>query len=477
MKAYASAFFLFAIFLFPQMYAQDYAKLLSEYKKPELLRYALTMDAALGGYLRYDKDADGDSGIIFRTYRTGTINGDISFDLSRYRNTPRIQSNDYIRLDVSGNYYESELKETGFDLYKSTRETYRYRNNLSAGHTIRYYPGDFVFYGAMPRGNYGSNHYESVNTSHYEVADDSREKSENYRSELSFVIPLEIGIGRIEEITDMRQAIFIVEALVDAGRVSRAPSEEEMRDFAELISELKNERFFDSRLRRIKELKVIDSFLKDNSLLAENDATYFSTLTDIWDFGREFIRSSGFRAGLVVSGGHRIEYYRNTNDYSRFSSRVNDSNIEAGIRFSWEIPVSLSWQHSFYSSFYFNRHSVNNKDEDPYSKNVTSLNGIDVNLSHTIGYYPNTRTNLILTYGGRYNVRKYTCANCDYLKPDSKQLSLNIHAGVYYYVSSQIGISGSYSYYHSQNGKDTDSSYLFKDTNHSFSVGMSYSIF
>jgi opacity protein-like surface antigen len=329
----------------------------------------------------------------------------------------------------------------------------------------------------MPRGNYGSNHYESVNTSHYEVADDSREKSENYRSELSFVIPLEIGIGRIEEITDMRQAIFIVEALVDAGRISRAPSEEEMRDFAELISELKNERFFDSRLRRIKELKVIDSFLKDNSLLAENDATYFSTLTDIWDFGREFIRSSGFRAGLVVSGGHRIEYYRNTNDYSRFSSRVNDSNIEAGIRFSWEIPVSLSWQHSFYSSFYFNRHSVNNKDEDPYSKNVTSLNGIDVNLSHTIGYYPNTRTNLILTYGGRYNVRKYTCANCDYLKPDSKQLSLNIHAGVYYYVSSQIGISGSYSYYHSQNGKDTDSSYLFKDTNHSFSVGMSYSIF
>ncbi|MBN2613365.1 MAG: hypothetical protein JXB00_17560, partial [Bacteroidales bacterium] len=56
-----------------------------------------------------------------------------------------------------------------------------------------------------------------------------------------------IGTGRIEPVQDMRLALYILEELQKANRLKRIPTEVEINEFAQLISSLRNERFFDNR--------------------------------------------------------------------------------------------------------------------------------------------------------------------------------------------------------------------------------------
>jgi hypothetical protein len=114
-------------------------------------------------------------------------------------------------------------------------------------------------------------------------------------------VPLLIGKGRIEQVQDARLAIYILDELQKKGRIARIPGEKDILAFASLISGIKNERFFDSRICKIAEIEKVDSFLQANALITVSDAAYFTTVNYNWDFSSGPVRKSGKRisAGIV----------------------------------------------------------------------------------------------------------------------------------------------------------------------------------
>ncbi|MCG6190425.1 hypothetical protein K5G00_23585 [Maribellus maritimus] len=88
--------------------------------------------------------------------------------------------------------------------------------------------------------------------------------------------------------------IYIFEDLFENDRLNRLPGENEILQLANQIAQLRNQRFFDSRLRRIYEIETLDSLINHLGLVNESDATYFTSLNDMWLYGDE-IRYSGTR--------------------------------------------------------------------------------------------------------------------------------------------------------------------------------------
>ena len=74
---------------------------------------------------------------------------------------------------------------------------------------------------------------------------------------LNFTPSIGWGIGRIENVTDARQAIYILEDFKKNGILSRDLTKDELFEFAQLISTVKNKRFLDSRLHRIDEITTM----------------------------------------------------------------------------------------------------------------------------------------------------------------------------------------------------------------------------
>ncbi|HSA04226.1 MAG TPA: hypothetical protein P5145_01425, partial [Tenuifilaceae bacterium] len=94
------------------------------------------------------------------------------------------------------------------------------------------------------------------------------------------------GKGRIENVTDARLAIYILDDLLKQGRLSRTPNEDEVFAFADFITKTLNTRVIDSRIKRIKESVAIDSFLVSNELSTNTDGLYFGLINDNWNYAR-----------------------------------------------------------------------------------------------------------------------------------------------------------------------------------------------
>ena len=94
---------------------------------------------------------------------------------------------------------------------------------------------------------------------------------------ISGFLPVKFGKGRIENVGDARQALFILESFEKQNLLLRELNAEDIIEFATLISQLKNKRFFDARLRKIGELKAIDEFLKTKNIISNPQIEYFTS--------------------------------------------------------------------------------------------------------------------------------------------------------------------------------------------------------
>ncbi len=69
-------------------------------------------------------------------------------------------------------------------------------------------------------------------------------------------------------------------------------------DIANTIAEARSTRIFDYRLKRISNLKTIDSKLKEKGLVSTMDMVYFTSLYDMWS-----IYTQARNAGSIFSAG------------------------------------------------------------------------------------------------------------------------------------------------------------------------------
>ncbi|MFO7657687.1 MAG: hypothetical protein R6W78_11515 [Bacteroidales bacterium] len=243
-----------------------------------------------------------------------------------------------------------------------------------------------------------------------------------------------IGTGRIEPVQDMRLALYILEELQKANRLKRIPTEAEINEFARLISTLRNERFFDNRLKRVHELEQLDTFLVSKSLISDYDATHFAIIMDNWDYAKGPNRSAGWRISTgigeyVAWNLAKRTYWTNNLIDNNMKSKFTNSQLIGIVKFNYAKPINLYWQLDFGSQFSVGK---NMQGEDKiFVMDSSATTYLSFDPFCTVGYYPNSRSNYIVNLSGNY----YNWIDKDY------NFGLNLNISGNYYISQQVRLN------------------------------------
>ncbi len=281
-------------------------------------------------------------------------------------------------------------------------------------------------------------------------------------------VPIFHGYGRIDDVTDARHALYILDGLQQSGRLSRETGSDDILKLAAGITKIKNKRFFDSRQRRIAELVTLDSVLQATGLKGESDAVYFAILNDEWVNSGNIRRNSGFRlyGGILpeLQFNHSLnktdlKLAPELNSKSWDNTSVGYIGLEAG--FISEKPLSLKWQSTISASAGYGIEQNLIKDKillpDPVGPRVWKSNQQrgTLSASYGLGYYPDSRTWLkagISTYDyyyGKGTDKPYAGDEKD-MNP-SLNLSLGPDVSAYFYFSPQLRLEFSGRMYYSYN--------------------------
>lgn len=391
------------VFLFSSLSlnAQEYGNdLLKNYFLPDITRKSLDFELNSDGkYNKYATKEYGDS-------ETMDLNGQFESVFNHYQNTRKFIGTQKVYLNLTG------------DLDKKSNEskTSMFRIYLGYENSSKFYFNKLF-----------------IETGGKALLSNIKRNQPDYGSRTTSIegsIPILVGTGRIENVTDMRQAIYIVSSLSKQGILKQHISNEKMMEFAQVISTVKNKRFLDYRKHLKREIATVNSYLVDNGYITDLSSDYFTTLYDYWLYGGLFERKSGleFKGGLQPHG-----YY----DFNRhtYDSKSTNIGLNALLNIEYENPLNLYWQNSAslnltggiskYKSKY------DDDKEDEQKQKSWALGG-----SYFWGYYPSSRTNINIGIIEEYSWARIKQDDYDtfYRKTLSSMLRLNF----YYYISPQV---------------------------------------
>jgi hypothetical protein len=115
----------------------------------------------------------------------------------------------------------------------------------------------------------------------------------NNQTEYSIAINTGIGAGRLENITDMQNALWLAKALEASGSISHTLSATALNELGRTLTKANNTRVLDGRKRTQFVLATVDNFFQQKGLVGKTDINYFSNLNDILFFAFNTQRLSG----------------------------------------------------------------------------------------------------------------------------------------------------------------------------------------
>lgn len=450
---------------------------MSKYKLPDIKRHQLDFNLGLDNNYRKDHYESMDD------RSNSSIVQNLSSDYNFYENSRELIRNYsvhfYNKLDseTRKGYNISDEKNTLTDLDFTMFFNNRFYMN-GKNYFINVTPG-LIF-------NYSNNTSKIIDfdaTKYYSDGNNSNplvgSVDVKTKDRSRYFIPsldLGFGIGRVEPVGDVRHAIYIAEELGKANRLERDLTEDEIFLLAKRISELKNKRFFDSRLRKIYEIQSVDSLLNQMNVLNETDAVYFTRLTDMWDFGDQ-PRSAGTRLELCLMGQlSDVQYNDYTKEYNFYNQeyettkekqKKNVGLLGPSLRFSSYKPIGLKLQRLFQFSTTY--HHFKHFDSPNYDYVLLAKNTFIGNSAYQLSWFLNTRTSIEGTVALTY-------VNRSFKEQESKEESLRaeIKGNLYYYFSPRLRVS--YLVMMNRNWYTTNdnSNRLLGITN---SLGIQYSLF
>lgn len=425
---------------------------LSDYKLPELERHILDLDFHLSGQQNnnklnsvYAEFFEPQNQSLFSLYNQ------LNIRYQYYKNSLSHQRNYVLRLGNSLSHssrnHDTDYKEMNFGM--SPYFTANLKNRW-------FYDQDqkFLAYDLFLNQNYHLTRYQLPG---------SDVVTRVGRNIFNAQIPIRIGYGRIEPVQDARHAVYLFQELADIGRMTHEKSPDEIVRLATLISELKNERIFDARLRRIFELEVLDSFLLDQDYVLQYDASYFATLADYWDAGGSPNRLSGQSIAFGVIPGFQNENISQSPSSVDTYSR-NSYSVRAGGEYHREKPINLTWQNSMQA------HTYIGYMETPFFYQEAKLRLLSANAvwMQSLGYYPSTRTHARVGYAIQFS-KYYDRADLDnaIMSSDGNIFRGDIFAGVNYYISPQLRLNFIYSMFFIRN---SDKSLMIRDLHYDYII-------
>jgi hypothetical protein len=258
---------------------------LAGYKLPVMKRHVLELQFGLYGAnqknnLRGSIDTTDLENVSFSS--------NITPNYSYYLNTKKFQVSSYFQCSPLNYNYEKSKNDISSQINKTYKPALNYEGYLTYYFINKFYAEvDLI-------SNY---RYDNFKTSYTGIPSEIRLTQTNSNFYVS--LPVMMGWGRIERVEDARLAVYILSDLKKAGKIDRELTNDEITQFATLISELKNERFFDNREKKIYELQQLDSFLVSHNIVKSPDITCFSLINDNWDYASGPVRDVGIK---IIAG-------------------------------------------------------------------------------------------------------------------------------------------------------------------------------
>lgn len=380
-------------------FAQDYTDFdLGSYKLPDIVRNQL--DLSVNSYGRLSDNVGSST--------NKALQGNLKTTFNRYKVTRSFMGQQQVQLLINGDRKKAEEEAS-----------HSYQFQLHYGNSSRFYNDHLLFF--------ETGAHASLCQDGFKPDKDTKKHETNIEAAL----PLRMGVGRIERVEDARQAVYIIENLSKRKVLNRSLTQEELLELAQLISTVKNKRFLDSRLHLIEEIATVDTFFQQKELLATLGSSYFTTLYDYWMYGDRFQRGAGWE----FSGGIKPGLHYRRRSWETDSKDVIPS-LQADVSFNYEKPANLYWQHSAQAQIIGFYEKGDDMQNNKYNYTDLGLNG-----GYSIGYYPNSRTNINMSLYAKIGWLKNDESSAIIVKQDWLYTDTRLQVDLYYYFSPQMRLS------------------------------------
>jgi hypothetical protein len=227
--------------------------------------------------------------------------------------------------------------------------------------------------------------------------DPSKDRQANY----AIAVHTGIGKGRLENITDMQNALWLYKELENTQSLSRSLSDAELDELGRTITKANNTRILDSRKRTQFVLQTADNFFQQKGLVSKTDINYFTKLNDILFFAINNTRLAGTEKYIRFTPAiSYLDRYTTPNGaFSKYQRSGDSKSILLSAGINKYIPLSLKHQNNFGAAVKLNHIFYRSIDKYFTSGVLTSetkespfIKQAGVNLFFQHAFYPNTRT-------------------------------------------------------------------------------------
>jgi len=411
------------VFLFMLIHALTNAQFaienypIDQFKLPDIDRQSLEFVGNLLGDINSQRNSSSD-----RHYTTSQFNPQFSLFYSRYINRADLQAfytastSPDLLMQSTSNEFEDQT-----DKYTSLNPDLNF-----SGQWLRYTGMKFTSLGVGSSLRYHQN-YHTVEETGF---------SDQYRSHglnANIEIPLGFGTGRLEPVSDMTMALFIIQDVILAGVDASYVSNEQINHFASRMVELRNERVFDTRIKRIHELRELYSLMKENQWTLPDDPGFFTVLTDNWLYNMNVFRLSGKRWTYSFVPSYDLASNKTKiNSINDFSTSAQTIGGEFRVDFGKYRPVNIHHDVIRTHGLTAGVSRVINRANSNRSNDNYILAGISTTYGHQ--WIPNSRTLVSASVGLDYSYY-YPFGGTSQGGDDDHRLDLSLRGRTNYFIS------------------------------------------
>jgi hypothetical protein len=412
---------------------------IDSFKLPSIHWVGLELGGAINGSYDYGHELQGD-----RKSTASFFSPDVSLTYTGYINRPDKQ----LFYSISTNPDFSISRSN--DEINDRSETDRYFS--PDGHLfwsqLKYHSKSFFQFGVDTDIDY-SKRYTRTEMNSVTITT----KHSNINS--SIATPIGFGRGRLEPVSDVVMALFLLKDAVGIGLDSQLIQSEDVVAFAELMATVRNKRVFDTRRKRVFELRSLYDFMLAKGWVLQNDPGFFTVLTDNWLYNFNYPRYSGNRWTYLLTPKLSSD--------SNLGHTIGQPNSDTQSQ-SFGSEVSVEYAHYKSQNLYrnFRRiHSIEIGVDDNHNKSndlKTNYSILHGKFSNSIGYgwFPNTRTQILSSLSLTYEYSRFLKEPEQIVPVEKEQHTVNaaLSGNCTYFLSykTQLNISASIGYNHRPDG-------------------------
>lgn len=427
---------------------------LSDYKNPDYMYQSLGLRLNLSNpFSAFRSDDEG-----YGNGHAFSLSTDANGNYKRSSNSTKFQGEQNISSGINSFITNSKSNRLTFQTNSRSLAGSYY---LNASTVNRYYFKTNKFLEWNPEIKFQMNAGNNINNKEDEVYTSSYDFTKSQSLSFKISSPIYIGIGRIEQVQDAQLAMYIFDDLEKSGLITGSIQNNQIEALAQLITRLKYKRTFDWRIKKIAEMKALDSLIYQTGIVKERGVALFSILRDNWDYASNPIRMNGTRYFVGFKPTYSRANFKTNQETGETENLItftmenkqvqNDFSLCVSAGVISEKPLSRKWQRSIYTTANGGIRALKSIQSDSFSNDesiriakIKPTIGLESGI--TYGFYPNTRSWFTANWNLLSGYNRLRTNNPD---ATANNNSFYLYSGpvlnAYYYIAPNLQFTISYS--------------------------------